>query len=128
MSPSPSASVSVGKFIGLLMSSREQAHVFHLTTKSFAAHKALQGYYEEIVPLLDSYAETYMGKTKRTLTGLNPHINKKIYTDAKLARAYFTRLAKTIKSLKLPRDSYLDNIRQEIDALIRQTLYMLSLR
>lgn len=122
------SSSSVGKFIGLLMSSREQAHVFHLTTKSFAAHKALQVYYESIVPLLDSYAETYMGKTKRVLTGLTPYINKKIYTDSRLARAYFTRLAKSIKSIKLPRDSYLDNIRQEIDALIRQTLYMLSLR
>jgi hypothetical protein len=69
-----------------------------------------------------------MGKSKRAITGLTPHINKKIYTDAKLARGYFVKLAKSIKSIKLPRDSYLDNIRQEIDALIRQTLYMLSLR
>jgi hypothetical protein len=122
------SATQVGKFIGVLMSSREQAHVFHLTTKSFAAHKALQVYYEAIVPLLDTYAETYMGKNKRTLTGLTPYINRKIYTDARLVRAYFTKLAKTIKSLKLPRDAYLDNIRQEIDALVRQTLYMLSLR
>lgn len=120
---------SVGKFVGILMSSREQAHVFHLTTKSFATHKALQAYYEAIVPLLDSYAETYMGKSRKTITGLAPHVNRKIYTDAKLARSYFLRLAKSIKSLKkLPRDPYLDNIRQEIDALIRQTLYMLSLK
>ena len=119
---------AVGKFIGVLMSSREQAHVFHLTTKSFAAHKALQAYYEAIVPLLDSYAETYMGKSKKTITGLTPYINRKIYTDSRLARAYFVKLAKTIKGLRLPKDPYLDNIRQEIDALVRQTMYMLSLK
>jgi hypothetical protein len=110
------------------MSSREQAHVFHLTTKSFAAHKALQAYYEGIIPLLDSYAETYMGKTKKTITGLSPSVNRKIYTDAKLAQKYFVRLGSLIKKMKLPRDAYLDNIRQEIDALIKQTVYMLSLK
>lgn len=120
--------MSVGKFIGVLMSSREQAHVFHLMTKTFAAHKALQSYYESIVPLLDSYAETYMGKTKRPIKGLAPYINRKIYTDARLARAYFIKLAKMISTIKLPKTPYLDNIRQEIDALVRQTVYMLSLR
>ena len=31
------------KFVGTLMNSRNQAHAFHLTTNSFAAHKALEG-------------------------------------------------------------------------------------
>ena len=30
------------KFVGLLMNSRTQSHAFHLTTKSYAEHKALQ--------------------------------------------------------------------------------------
>jgi hypothetical protein len=118
--------MSVGKFIGLLMSSREQAHVFHFTTESYAAHKALQAYYEGIVPLLDSYAETYMGKTRKRIT---PVVNqRKILTNAKLAQKYFVKLGTSIKKMKLPRDPYLDNIRQEIDALIKQTVYMLSLK
>ncbi len=29
----------------MLMNSRNQAHVFHLSTKSYAQHKALQKYY-----------------------------------------------------------------------------------
>lgn len=33
------------QFVGILMSSRNQAHAFHLTTSSFAEHKALQAYY-----------------------------------------------------------------------------------
>lgn len=118
-------SATVGKFIGLLMSSREQAHVFHFTTEKYAAHKALQAYYEGIVPLLDSYAETYMGKAQKRI---KPVVNqRKILTNAKLAQKYFIRLGSAIKKMKLPRDPYLDNIRQEIDALIKQTVYMLSL-
>ncbi len=116
----------VGRFVGLLMSSREQAHVFHFTTESYAAHKALQVYYEGIVPLLDNYAETYMGKTRKRIT---PVVNqRKIYTNAKLAQKYFVKIGGLIKKMKLPKDPYLDNIRQEIDALIKQTVYMLSLR
>ena len=125
--------MSVGKYIGLLMSSRTQAHVFHLTTKSYSAHKALQTYYEDIVPLLDSYAETYMGSNnnrnrKRTISGITPFVNKRILSDARFARMYFIKLSIALKKIKLPRNPYLDNIRQEIDALVRQTIYMLTLK
>lgn len=122
---------SVGRYIGLLMASRTQAHVFHLTTKSYAAHKALQNYYEEIVPLLDSYAETYMGRSNnnnKKLTGLSAAVNRRILSDPRFAHKYFIRLAIALKKIKLPRNPYLENIRQEIDALVRQTIYMLSLK
>jgi len=49
-------------FIGTLMQSRNQAHIYHLQTNSFAAHKALQEYYEEIVDLVDGLVESYQGK------------------------------------------------------------------
>ncbi len=35
-------SVIVGQFISTLMSARTQAHIYHLQTPSFAAHKALK--------------------------------------------------------------------------------------
>lgn len=122
-----SSSSSVNKFIGLLLFSREQAHVYHLTTTSFSAHRALQTYYEGIVPLLDSYAETYMGKSRKRIV---PKMSSyyRVNTDARSAQRFFIRLARSIQRLKLPRSLYLDNIRQEIDAMIRQTVYMLSLR
>ena len=44
------------------MHSRTQAHIFHLQTQSYAQHKALQDYYDEIVELIDEYVETYQGK------------------------------------------------------------------
>jgi hypothetical protein len=107
----------------MLMASRNHAHTYHLTTKSFAEHKALQAYYEGIIPLVDAWAEAYMGKygrlTKISLNRAPPRMG---------AKAYFQVLLKRIRTLRLPRDSYLKNIYDEIIALVRSTLYMLTLR
>jgi len=109
----------------MLMNSREQAHAFHLTTNSYAQHKALQAYYEGIVPLLDTWAEAYMGKYGRLK---RVTMNKRYMSDPKKARAYFKNLLTRIRLVKLPKDSYLKNIQDEITALIRQTMYQLTLR
>ena len=114
---------SVERYISLLMESRNQAHRFHLTTKSFAEHKALQAYYEAIVPLFDSYAEAFMGKYGRL---------KRISANRRATRPgprmYFRGLLANVRRLRLPRDTYLKNIQDEITALIRSTLYMLTLK
>ena len=114
------------RYVGALMNSREQAHIFHLRTNSFAQHKALQAYYEGIVPLLDSWAEAYMGKYGRLK---RVSLNRRYIQNPQNARAYFKRLLARIRAMKLPRgDTYLKNIQDEIISLIRQTLYMLSLK
>lgn len=53
--------MSAPEMIAKLMSARTAAHMAHLKTNSFAAHKALEGFYDEIVDLVDSFAETYQG-------------------------------------------------------------------
>jgi len=113
------------RYIGLLMRSREKAHMYHLTTKSFAEHKALQAYYEGIIPLLDSYAEAYMGKYGRLARFNVPRNNNR---RSMSARAYFKGLLTRIRAVRLPRDTYLKNIQDEITALVRSTLYMLTLK
>ena len=113
------------RYIGLLLRSREKAHMYHLTTKSFAEHKALQAYYEGIVPLLDSYAEAYMGKYGRLARFNVPRNNGRLSMSA---RAYFKGLLGRIRAIRLPRDTYLKNIQDEITALVRSTLYMLTLK
>jgi Family of unknown function (DUF5856) len=115
--------MSTGKFISALMHSRTQAHVFHLRTKSFAAHKALQTYYESIVPLFDTYAEAYQGRYG-LIKGFT--IGPKINQNPLNAKLYFKKLLRMVSSLKI-KDTYLSNLRDEIYALIYQTLYMLSL-
>lgn len=117
--------MAANRFVGMLMNSREQAHAFHLTTNSYAQHKALQAYYEGIVPLLDSWAEAYMGKYGRLK---RVTLNKRYLSDPKKARAYFKSLIARIRLVKLPKDSYLKNIQDEIIGLIRSTMYMLTLK
>lgn len=114
------------RYVGMLMNSRTQAHSFHLMTNSFAQHKALQAYYEGIVPLLDAWAEAYMGKYGRLR---RVSVNKRFMKDPSKAKAYFKSLLTRVRAVRLPRgDAYLKNIQDEITALIRSTIYMLSLK
>ena len=115
--------MSTSTLISALMHSRTQAHVFHLRTKSFAMHKALQTYYEAIVPLLDSYAEAYQGRYG-LITGYR--IGAPLNQNPLKAPAYFRRLLGIVKKTRV-RDSYLKNLRDEMYALVYQTLYMLTL-
>jgi hypothetical protein len=118
--------MSANRYVGMLMNSREQAHAFHLMTNSFAQHKALQTYYESIVPLLDAWAEAYMGKYGRLK---RVTVNKRFLRDPKKARVYFRSLLARIRALRLPKgDTYLKNIQDEIITLIRSTMYMLTLK
>lgn len=116
---------SVGTYIGLLMRSRTQAHIFHLDTSSFAMHKALEQYYTGIVPLVDKYAETYMGKYGKInkLNGVNNTINR---NNGENIISYFTNLRSRISSMNLPSDSVLKNIEDEIMSLVDSTIYMLK--
>jgi hypothetical protein len=45
-----------------LLHSQTQVHIFHLQTKSYSEHKALQKYYEGIDALVDGVIESYQGK------------------------------------------------------------------
>lgn len=50
------------KLISQMFSIRDTAHKLHLATKSFALHLALGDFYDTILALADSLAETYQGK------------------------------------------------------------------
>jgi hypothetical protein len=49
------------EFVGVLLHSATATHFLHLQTASYAAHKALGHYYENIVVLADKFAEAYQG-------------------------------------------------------------------
>lgn len=49
-------------FVGMLFLARDVAHSVHLNTRSYAKHKALQKFYENIVGLTDDFAEAYQGR------------------------------------------------------------------
>ena len=51
----------MNEYIGTLFQSRNQAHIFHLQTTSYAKHKALNKYYEDIIDVIDGLVEAYQG-------------------------------------------------------------------
>jgi hypothetical protein len=113
----------LGKFLGTLMSSRTQAHVFHLQTTSYASHKALQKYYEDIVELIDAYAEVAQGRFG-TIRGYQ--MSSQIIEDDSVLK-YFTGLQRFVDNVRpqLPSEGELNNTVDEISALISSTIYKL---
>ena len=53
---------SIGELVGTLFLSREIAHRAHLKTTSFAEHKTLNDFYNEVVEVADSITEAYQGR------------------------------------------------------------------
>jgi len=114
---------AVTKYISLLFAARTQAHVFHLKTRSFAAHKALEDFYKGIVDLADSYVETYQGNRRQLIGTIKSY---KIMNDPKKSLVFLTGLKRAITRLKLPRSGPLRNIQDSVMELIDSTIYKLK--
>lgn len=52
----------IGQLIMKCLHARTAAHVLHLQTRSYAAHMALGGFYDALLPLVDALAEAYQGE------------------------------------------------------------------
>ena len=115
----------VGQFVSTLMASRTQAHIFHLQTPSFAAHTALQLYYEGIIPLVDGFVESYQGKYG-VITGYG-NIALQEYESCEAIIMFFETLCMYVEKSRqmLPQDSYLQNQIDTIVELIKSTIYKL---
>ena len=113
------------KLVSYLFHSRTQAHIFHLQTTSFAEHKALNDYYDEIVDLVDGLVESYQGKYGI----INGYVSFNVmnYTNKQQVIQYFEALCTTIGELRQGiTDSYLDNQIDTIVELVNSTLYKLK--
>jgi len=113
----------VAKFLSTLFASRTQAHIFHLQTMSYAVHKALNEYYDDITDHIDNYAETCQGK-HGIIKGYN--LPTQLFEDDS-ALKYFMGLQSYIDSVRgqLPQDGELNNIVDEIAGLVATTVYKL---
>jgi hypothetical protein len=130
--PQPEQSVSgASKFFSKLFESREMAHVYHLSVKgdmgSYAAHVALGAYYDGILGQIDDLIEIYQGQY-----GLveSFDIIDTSSTKSQEPIAYFEDLVMFVKSsrneLLSAEDTHLQNIVDEVIALIYKTLYKLK--
>jgi hypothetical protein len=86
---------------------------------------ALGGYYDGIVPLIDSIVETYQGRYG-ILRGYQGGVLKDIENDEDIVE-YFSNLSKFVDAVRkgLPQDTELLNMYDEVQALINSTLYKL---
>lgn len=111
-------------FIGTLMQSRNQAHIYHLQSNSYAQHVALQGYYEGIVELIDGLVESYQGRYG-ILRGYKMAGTLK---EDDNTVTYFEGLAKFVETIRTqcPQDSFIQNQIDEVVDLIESTKYKLK--
>jgi len=108
-----------------MLHSQTQVHIFHLGTKSYSEHKALQKYYEGIDALVDGVIESYQGKYG-LLTNYKSYKNQS-YKNKNQVLKYFTSLLNTIEEKRdSVDDSYLQNQIDTIQELIYSTMYKLK--
>ncbi len=114
------------KFISYLFHSRTQAHIFHLQTRSFAAHAALNAYYDGIVALADGLVETYQGKYG-VLEGYS-NFSLIETENCEDMISYFQALLKAIENNRssFASDSYLQNQVDTVVELLTSTIYKLT--
>lgn len=115
---------NAGVFVSALLHSSTVAHFLHLNTKSYAEHKALGHFYEDILDVTDKWAEAYQGHFG--LIPLDKYVDDfKVQKDAK---AYLGGLLKFAQNARkeLPDEPDLQNIHDEIVGLIAATLYKVT--
>jgi len=110
--------------VSILLHSQTQVHIFHLQTKSYSEHKALQGYYEGIDVLVDGIIESYQGKYD-VVNGYNS-IKTEEYKSSEQIIKYFKALDSIVeKNRKSVKESFLQNQIDTVQELIYSTLYKL---
>lgn len=110
--------------VSVLLHSQTQVHIFHLQTKSYSEHKALQGYYEGIDALVDGIIESYQGKYD-VITKYNSVKNVDYQSNEQVIK-YFKALDIMIeKNRKEVKESFIQNQIDTVQELINSTIYKL---
>lgn len=110
--------------IGQLFQSRDIIHIAHLQTTSFSEHKALDGYYTEIIGLTDDIVESYFGTIGKRL---NFKIPASEYMNARTHLIYMKDYMMKHRGVFGMENTHLQNSIDEIISLITSTLYQLTL-
>ena len=112
-------------FLLALLHSSTNAHLMHWTTSSYSQHKTLGKYYSKIIDLADDFAEAFMGKYEQFLITDFPAD----YHAATDPIEYLEGLSDFVSESRqhLPQDSELQQLIDNIEELIDQTLFLLKL-
>jgi hypothetical protein len=114
--------MNYGEFLLSLMHSSTNTQILHRQTKSFAEHMALGEFYEAIIPLVDSLTEAIQG-----LEGEIIDYPVDYYGPASSGLEELSSLKEYVSEERkgLPQNSEIQNVVDEIAALIDSTLYKL---
>ena len=119
--------MSCADFIGTLFLARDVTHSVHLNTKSYAKHVALNEFYDNIVDLADKFAEAYQGR--HGLIGPISLMSAKKNSDViEFLKDSLADIEEMRYKVCDKDDTPLQNIIDEIAALIDTTLYKLTLK
>ena len=112
----------IGDLVLTLLHSATNTHILHWQSKSYAEHQALGTFYDELPDLVDSLVEAIQGRYDTTLEfPATYHVPAQTGTqELQDLSDYFSE-----KRSVLPQDSEIQNIADEIQALIDSTLYLL---
>ena len=127
--PNSNVDAQVADLIVEMFHSSTKIHICHLSITgvgSYAAHKALDDYYNEIIDLGDSVAEQYQGEIQKIL----PYPSSVAIPDMKTAEQainYLRSLKEKVNNLQ-PQIKFSEIVNQldEVKSLISGTLYKLT--
>jgi 23S rRNA maturation-related 3'-5' exoribonuclease YhaM len=112
-------------FVGHLFLARDVTHSVHLNTRSYAKHKALNEFYDGIVDLADSFAETYQGR--HGLIGpISLQSAKKTGNVIEFLTDSLAEIEANRYKVCEEKDSAIQNIIDEVVGLYLSTLYKLK--
>ena len=124
MIPEVISTIKPEVYLGQFFYSRDVIHLAHLQTTSYAEHKALNKYYDGLLDLLDDMIESYFGCIGKRI---NIKIPASDYINPETHLKQFKEYVKKHRSVLGSDRTDVQNILDEIIALINKTLYLLTL-
>ena len=112
----------IGDVILTLLHSATNTHILHWQSKSYAEHKALGKFYKALPAKVDELVEAIQGRYDLTI-----EFPATYHTPADTGKRELHELSEYFEEKRkvLPDDSEIQNIADEIQALIDSTLYLL---
>ncbi len=117
--------VKCAEFMGMLFLARDVSHSVHLNTRSYAKHKALQKFYENIIDLADGFAEAYQGR-HGLIGAISLQSSKKTTNVTEFLEDQLEEIEKCRYEVCDKSDSALQNLIDGIVELYLSTLYKLK--
>jgi len=114
-----------GELLITLLNSATIGHVLHLRSRSYAEHKALQGFYEGMPDLVDAVIEAWQGRHGMLIDYPNQVVEISENRDALEYLVYLKLVLEEDRGV-LGDESEIQNLVDDVAQLIDSTIYKLT--